>query len=201
MSKRNYSKPEFIDKLPENVFEIKYYDNMFNSQFNRYWFDVDNNKIIMKPIRGKKFKIVHPMKDKYHESNFVHLYDIDGNKVFIQNIINLLKKFIKKKLTNKLHEFFDEYIDYNDCDIIDIFDLTNIVNDINKYLNNKFEPLFDGISSKEFNDNFGSFDFYGIDLFEKFDDSIGFNLKEFDLIEILNDSEFEAINKMIQFEY
>ena len=61
--------------------------------------------------------------------------------------------------------------------------------------------MFDGISSKEFNDNFGSFDFYGIDLFEKFDDSIGFNLKEFDLIEILNDSEFEPINKMIQFEY
>ena len=124
-----------------------------------------------------------------------------NNSKAIQNILNLLKKFIKKKLTNKLHEFFDEYIDYNDCDIIDIFDLTNIVNDINKYLNSKFEPLFDGISSKEFNDNFGSFDFYGIDLFEKFDNDKGFNLKEFDLIEILNDSEFEAINKMIQFEY
>ena len=81
--KFNKSKSEYINELPENVFEIKYYDNMFNSQFNRYWFDVDNNKIIMKPIRGKKFKIVHPMKDKYHESNFVHLYDIDGNKVFI----------------------------------------------------------------------------------------------------------------------
>ena len=55
MSKRNYSKPEFIDELPENVFEIKY-DNMYNSQFNRYWFDVDNNRIIMKPIRGKNKK-------------------------------------------------------------------------------------------------------------------------------------------------
>jgi len=52
--KINKSKPEYIDKLPKNVFEIKYYDNMFNSVFNRYWFDIDNNKIIMKPTRGKK---------------------------------------------------------------------------------------------------------------------------------------------------
>ena len=84
MSKRNYSKPEFINELPENVFEIKYYDNMYNSQFNRYWFDVDNNRIIMKPIRGKKYKIVHPMKDKYHQDDkFAHLIDINGNQTFV----------------------------------------------------------------------------------------------------------------------
>ena len=80
--KINKSKPEYIDKLPKNVFEIKYYDNMFNSVFNRYWFDIDNNKIIMKPTRGKKFKIIHPMKDKQNEY-FAHLYDIDNKQTFI----------------------------------------------------------------------------------------------------------------------
>ena len=85
MSKKfNKSKSEYINELPENVFEIKYYDNMFNSQFNRYWFDVDNNKIIMRDKRNNKFKIVHPMKDKYHQDdNFAHLIDINGNKTFI----------------------------------------------------------------------------------------------------------------------
>ena len=43
---------------------------------------------------------------------------------------------------------FDEYIDYNDCKI-NFNNLANIVIDIEKYLNEKFEPLFDGISSKE----------------------------------------------------
>ena len=81
--KFNKSKPEYIDELPENVFEIKYYDNMFNSVFNRYWFDVDNNKIIMKPIRNKKYKIIHPMFDKFHDSYFVHMYDVDGNQTYI----------------------------------------------------------------------------------------------------------------------
>ena len=124
-----------------------------------------------------------------------------NNSKSIQNIINLLKKFIKKKLTNKLHEYINDYIDYNDIYELDLNDLTNIVDEINNYLNKKFEPLFDGISSEEFIDNFGSLNFYGIDLFEKFDNLKGFNLKEFDLLEILSDIEFDPINKMLQIEY
>ena len=118
---------------------------------------------------------------------------------FTLNIIKVLNKMIKKKLTKKLREYIDDYIDYNDCDEIDLNDLTNIAIDINKYLNNKFGVLFDGLSSKEFNDNFGPFDFYGIPLFERFNDDKLFQLKEFDLIEILSDSEFEPINKMIEY--
>ena len=37
-------KPVYINELPSHVFEITYYDNMYNSQFDRYWWDVDETK-------------------------------------------------------------------------------------------------------------------------------------------------------------
>jgi len=70
--KYNTSKPEYINELPENVFE---YIN------DRYWVDIKNNRLIMK-TKLNKFKIVHPMSDKYHDSRFIHLY-IDGNKTYM----------------------------------------------------------------------------------------------------------------------
>ena len=82
MKEINRNKPEYIDKLPNNTFEIKYYDNMFQPLFNRYWFDVDNNRIIMKDKRNNKFKIVNSMKDKQNET-FAILFDINGNKAFV----------------------------------------------------------------------------------------------------------------------
>ena len=85
MKKRNLTKPEYIDKLPENVFEIKYYDSCCYPfvLFNRYWFDVENNRIIMRDKRNNKYKIVHPMFDKYHDSYFAHLIDINNEQTYI----------------------------------------------------------------------------------------------------------------------
>ena len=83
IKRHNITKTEYINELPENVFEIRNYDNYYNSQFNRYWWDPINNKLIMKPKRGNKYKIVHPMTDKHHENKFVHLYDIDDNQIFV----------------------------------------------------------------------------------------------------------------------
>ena len=70
--KYNTTKPEYIDELPDNVFE---YIN------DRYWWDSTNNRLIMKTKRNK-YKIVHPMSDKWHDCRFIHLY-INGNKVFM----------------------------------------------------------------------------------------------------------------------
>ena len=77
------TKPQYIDELPENVFEITHYNNCYNSQFDRYWWDGTNNRLIMKPKRIKKYKIVQPMFDKFHESRFVHMYDINNNQIFV----------------------------------------------------------------------------------------------------------------------
>jgi len=78
----NRTKPEYIDELPKDVFEISYYGNWLNSKFNRYWWDSMNNRLIMKPKRIKKYKIVHPMYDKFHDSSFVHMFDINDNQIF-----------------------------------------------------------------------------------------------------------------------
>ena len=80
MPKRPY---DYINELPENVFEITTYYNTFNPKFDRYWWDATNNRLIMKPKRMNKYKIVHPMIDKYHDSRFVHMYDINNNQIYV----------------------------------------------------------------------------------------------------------------------
>ena len=118
---------------------------------------------------------------------------------FTQNIIKVFNKFITKKLTQKLHSFFDLYFDYNDSDELSLKELNEILKWINEYLNNKFESLFNGLSSAEFNDNYGEFKFYGVKLFEKYDDDKGFVLDINDITEILTAPEFSNINKFIEY--
>ena len=79
----NKTKPEYIDKLPENVYKITSYDTFPIAIFDRYWWDPTENRIIMKPKRIKKYKIIHPMFDKFHDSRFVHMYDINGKQTFV----------------------------------------------------------------------------------------------------------------------
>ena len=77
--------PEYIDKLPENVFEIKNYKTYSDEvyEFNRYWWDADKCRIIMKLKRGNKYKVVKPIFDKNHGSNFVHFFDITDNDIWV----------------------------------------------------------------------------------------------------------------------
>ena len=78
------SKPEYINKLPENVFEIKNYVSLGEYvYFDRYWLDMNKCQVIMKPKRMNKYKIVHPMIDKYHDSRFIHMIDINGKIIFV----------------------------------------------------------------------------------------------------------------------
>ena len=81
----NRSKAEFINSLPTSVYEIRFYINACfgPSLFNRYWWDYINNRIIMKPKRGNRYKIVHPMVDKRDNSKFAHLYDIENRLTFV----------------------------------------------------------------------------------------------------------------------
>ena len=119
---------------------------------------------------------------------------------FTQNIIKALNKFITKKLTQKLYSFFDLYFEYNHTDEISLNELNGILKWFNHYLNDKFESLFEGLSSAEFNDNYGEFKFYGVKLFEKYDDDKGFVLDINDITEILTAPEFSNINKFIEWQ-
>ena len=65
-------KPEYLNELPKNIYEYR----------ERYWWDADNNRLLMKDKRTNKYKVVKPMSDKYHESQFIHIYE-NGKKIYI----------------------------------------------------------------------------------------------------------------------
>ena len=82
--KHNVKKIEFIDELPENVIAISNYESMGELfEIDRYWWDPICCRIIMKPKRGNKFRVVKPMTDKYHDCRFAYLYDIADNKIWV----------------------------------------------------------------------------------------------------------------------
>ena len=45
----NKTKPEYIEELPEKVYDIVSYDTIPIALFDRYWWDPNKNRIIMKP--------------------------------------------------------------------------------------------------------------------------------------------------------
>ena len=79
----NKTKPEYIEELPEKVYDIVSYDTIPIALFDRYWWDPNKNRIIMKPKRIKKYKIIHPMINKLDNTRYVHLYDINGKQTFV----------------------------------------------------------------------------------------------------------------------
>ena len=77
MTKKQYnrSKPDFIDLLPYDAFE---FGNILGYNFDRYWVDLNKLRIIMKPKRGKQFKIVKPYYDKWNDTYYFNPTDTDG---------------------------------------------------------------------------------------------------------------------------
>ncbi len=73
----NRSKSEYIDILPEDVFEM---GQVLGYHFDRYWVDLNNQRIIMKPKRGVNYKVVHPYYDKWNDCYYVNLIDVEGNQ-------------------------------------------------------------------------------------------------------------------------
>ena len=92
---------EFIDTLPKNIIPINIYESCCNGilKFNRYWWDPINSRIIMKPKRGKRFKIVKPMIDN-QKTRFVWLLDVNDFKVWV-NYDYLIKQTINKQYIDK----------------------------------------------------------------------------------------------------
>ena len=80
----NRTQPEYLQALPIKIYEFKSYETMLIPvRFDRYWWDPAMNRLIMKPKRGQKYKVVQPMKDKYHEGRFVHLFDVNDKQIFV----------------------------------------------------------------------------------------------------------------------
>ena len=114
--------------------------------------------------------------------------------MFTQNLIRSFSKLITKQLKKKLNKYILDYIEFNDCDELTFKNLSEIAEEINNYLNEKFADLFNGISSAEFNDSFGYFEVFGVQLFQCFDDEKQFNLTPYDIITIFQQPEFERFN-------
>ena len=114
--------------------------------------------------------------------------------MFTQNLIRSFSKLITKQLKKKFTKYILDYIEYNDCDELSFKNLTEIAEEINKYLNDKFADLFNGISLTEFNDSYGYFEVFGVQLFQCFDDEKQFNLTPYDIIRIFEEPEFERFN-------
>ena len=72
----NRNKPEYIDKLPVNVFD---FGNVLGHNFSRYWIDLDKLRIIMKTKNNNKYKIIKPYYDKWNNTFYFNPIDDEGN--------------------------------------------------------------------------------------------------------------------------
>lgn len=114
------------------------------------------------------------------------------NNQFTRNIIKVFNKFIEKLLRKKLAKCIFDYMDITDCDELGYSDLQAIADNINHYLNDKLAPLFNNISSAEFNDSYGEFTIATIPIFQRYNDDKQFEITPYDLIDIINnDSQFQ----------
>ena len=114
---------------------------------------------------------------------------------FTRNIINVFNKFINKHFRKKLSKYLFNYLDDNDSDDLSYTDLNNIAEDMNSYLNDKLAPLFNNMTSNEFNDSYGSFEVCSIPLFQRYDDDKQFKLTCYDIIDIIdNDPQFNRFS-------
>ena len=99
--KHNVREFEYIDILPKKVIPItkyKAYSGII-SEFNRYWWDPINSRIIMKPKNMKKYKIINPMIDK-QDCRFTFLYDIYNFRVWV-NYDKLINQILNKQYVDK----------------------------------------------------------------------------------------------------
>ena len=95
--KHNVREPEYIDSLPENIIPITKYQaySEIVFEFNRYWWDPINSSLIMKPKRMKRFKIVKPINDKNHVCDYVYLFDVNNNRIWV-NYDRLINQYMSE---------------------------------------------------------------------------------------------------------
>ena len=73
--KYNRSQIEYIDELPNDVYEMS---KILGYEFDRYWVDLKNARIIMKTKRGNKYKVIHPYYDKWNNTYYFNPIDINN---------------------------------------------------------------------------------------------------------------------------
>ena len=66
--KYKLQKNDYLDELPDTAVELEHYNGF---EFDRYWFDYDSERLIMRTRNGK-LKFVNVNRDRFH------LRDIDG---------------------------------------------------------------------------------------------------------------------------
>ena len=70
-----YTKGEFLDEMPKNIIQIEEYNEY---EFDRYFFDIDEARIIM-TLNNGKIKVVNPYKDGHRVR--ITFYDINKKSV------------------------------------------------------------------------------------------------------------------------
>ena len=80
----------YINELPENVLQI---DEYGGRQFDRYYYDYENERVIMRTATGK-FKVVN---DMTKNSKYITMSDVDGQpkSCLYSKLIRDLKKALE----------------------------------------------------------------------------------------------------------
>jgi len=71
----NRNTPEYIDELPKDVFEMT---KVLGYEFDRYWIDLNKCRIIMKPKKLNKYKVIKPYYDKWNNTYYFNPIDVNG---------------------------------------------------------------------------------------------------------------------------
>ena len=81
--------PQYLDELPETVLQI---DEYCGKQFDRYYYDYDEERILMRTTTGK-IKVVN---DSVKNSKYITMSDVNGNPKSC--LYSKLIKFLKNAL-------------------------------------------------------------------------------------------------------
>ena len=83
--------PQYLDELPETVLQI---DEYCGKQFDRYFYDYDEERVLMRTATGK-IKVVN---DTIKNSKYITMSDVSGNPKSC--IYSKLIKFLNNALEN-----------------------------------------------------------------------------------------------------
>ena len=83
--------PQYLDELPENVLQI---DEYGGRKFDRYFYDYDEKRILMRTTTGK-IKVVN---DSVKNSKYITMSDVNGDPKSC--IYSKLIKFLNNALEN-----------------------------------------------------------------------------------------------------
>ena len=90
ISEKSKKVPQFLNEIPEDAIQI---DEYGGKQFDRYYYDHENERILMRTSTGK-IKVVN---DSTKQSKYITMSDVDGHpkSCLYSKLIRDLKKVLE----------------------------------------------------------------------------------------------------------